>query len=290
MPGIVAGVVLFNPDVDCLRRNIEAILDQVDKVVAFNNGIPSSVAELCSANNVEILHAHSNTNKGVAYAYNIICEYAYSNGYEWVLTLDQDSIAPDNLISEYKKYMHDDSIGMMCPRICDRNYGYDSATEESVDGSEFVHACISSASMLRLDAWKKIGGFWDGLFIDMVDMDICWNLHRHGYRILKLNKVVLSHSIGNGKKVVLRGKEEIVYNHSAIRDYYIIRNTILVGKRYDKMNQCARWAIKRFLLIIRFETSRLAKIKYMLLGLNDGLIGRDGSFNNLHPKKIGSKD
>ena len=35
---ICAGIVLYNPEIDLLKKNIEAIADQVDCIYLFDNG------------------------------------------------------------------------------------------------------------------------------------------------------------------------------------------------------------------------------------------------------------
>lgn len=270
---VLAGIVTYNPEQERLAENIKAIAHQVELVVVWNNGgdLPTGLPE-----NIQVLPNEGNRNLGIASALNKLCEFGYKNGYDWIVTLDQDSVSPTNLVASFLKYTNDDHIGMLCPCIVDRNYGtmaYDSGSEGR---AEDIDACITSASMLRLSAWNAIGGFWDELFIDMVDFDICWTLQEKGFRILRVNNVSLLHEIGHSRKVSFLGKEEIAFNHQPIRCYYMIRNMLIVGKKHNRLKKCLRWAIKRFLLINVFETQRLSKDWMMIKGF------RDGFRNNLH--------
>ena len=145
---------------------------------------------------------------------------------------------------------------------------YDHNSDKDV---EIVDACITSGSLLRLSAWIKIGGFWEELFIDMVDFDLCWSLGEAGYKILRVNNQTLLQEIGKAKRVRFLGKENVVYNHNPKRCYFIIRNTIAVGRKHNRIKQCWRWVIKRILLINLFELNRWAKNKMMAKGVFDGL-------------------
>ena len=125
--------------------------------------------------------------------------------------------------------------------------------------------------MLRISAWRKIGGFWDELFIDMVDFDLCWSLKEAGYKILRINNQVLLHEIGHARRVSFFGKDNVVYNHTPQRCYYMIRNTIAVGRKHGRRKQCRRWVLKRILLINFFESGRWRKNQMMLKGIIDGI-------------------
>ncbi len=268
---VLAGIVAFKPDFARLRENLDAIRSQVDAVGIWDNGGLSGF----SPEQDVIILSDKGENVGIAAALNGLCAYAEQNGFDWVLTLDQDSIAPTGLISAYSKYCHDETIGLLCPCIHDRNYGameYDKGSDQETDT---VDTCITSASMLRISAWKKIGGFWDELFIDMVDFDLCWSLQEHGFRIVRVNSQILCHEIGHSRKVRFLGKENVVYNHSPFRCYNIARNTIAVGRKHNRISQCRRWILKRILLINLFESERLKKDRMIIKGIRDGIrLGR----------------
>lgn len=260
---ILAGIVLYNPDNELLNSNINAIRDQVDGLAVFDNGGGSG---LILSPDIKLLTCN-HTNVGIAYALNALSQYAFDSGYDWLLTLDQDSISPNSLVENFRHYFSDQTIGMLCPLVKNRSYG----TLEQVDKeTDDVDMCITSGSMMRLSAWKKTGGFWNDLFIDMVDFDICWSIREAGYRIVRINKQVLSHQIGfNAKRVRWHGKDEVIYNHPPLRCYYMIRNTIAVCRRHHRITQGYRWVFKRWALINRFETERASKNKMMLKGFID---------------------
>jgi len=114
---IYAGIVLYNPDISLLKKNIEAIRNQVAKVALVDNG-SDNIAEVQSLiNKYENACLISNDdNLGIAKALNQIMERAKEENAQWVLTLDQDSICPDGMVKKYQAYIND-NVGMICPRL-----------------------------------------------------------------------------------------------------------------------------------------------------------------------------
>ena len=158
MEKIVAGIISFNPEIKRLKENICAITIQCDCLYLIDNGsgnINDVIELLNKINDEKITLIRNNKNEGIARALNQLCEIALGNGYEWIITLDQDSVCPLNLAVQYKKYIGGSGIGMLCPLIVDRNKNINKKIKrnKTTDISE----CITSGSMLNLLVWRKIG-------------------------------------------------------------------------------------------------------------------------------------
>lgn len=264
---MIAGIVLYNPNEQRLRENISAIEQQVESLIFVDNGshsLPSWIG------NYKVIY--NKENLGIAQALNQICQYAQERGEEWVLTLDQDSVCPDGMIEEYAKHTTAQEVGMICPNIVDRNYHDDSKSE----GTEFVSSCITSGSMIRISAWKAVGGFCEDYFIDNVDFDMCFCLREHGFKILKTNTVSLLHEIGHSRKVRFMGSDWMLFNHSPLRCYYITRNTILFGKRHGMLLKNIYRSLMRTLVINIYEDNKWAKDKMIAKAYWHALIGHYG--------------
>lgn len=228
---ILAGIVLYNPEAQRLKENIEAINLQVDKVLLVDNGSKDT-------NYNEIIEDYDNIqcisnkkNMGIAYALNQICGYAYSHGYDWVLTLDQDSVATSGMVDVYKTIANDE-IGILGCWIHDRGYQIDESwgIEHETFETDWV---ITSAAFTNVKAWKDCGGFDNGMFIDYVDWDICESMRKVGYKIMKTYKTKLIHELGHGTRLVMvRHHQMQVMNHTPIRYYYSVRNRIYMARKY----------------------------------------------------------
>lgn len=193
---VYAGIVTYNPDFQRLAENIAAVIVQVDKVLVFDNAstdvnsVEHCVCESKSTERIELLR--NGENGGMAVALNALCEAARSQGADYMLLLDQDSVVQNNMVNELLAYASKD-VGIVCPRIVDRN---DAVLEKPAQDVEELTVAITSGSLVNLEAWEAVGGYDENLFVDWVDHEFCDNLVLHGYRIVAVNKAVLLHEIG----------------------------------------------------------------------------------------------
>ena len=269
---ISAGIVLFNPELNRLEQNIRAIAPQVSDLILIDNhsdnlqDIWNLVSTFHNVHFIENLE-----NKGIAFALNQIIKQSEQINAEWVLTLDQDSVSPHNLISEYRKYINLPQVGLLSCIIDDRNVGTRNKISDICDNISKIDQCITSATLMNLKAAREIGGFDNKLFIDSVDHDFCVRIRKAGYSIVRVNSVYLLHEVGHSKIVKFLGKENIIFNHSPFRHYYIVRNKIILGRKFNQRLFYTRKAVKHFLLVALYETSKLKKIVSMVRGFYDGM-------------------
>ena len=268
---ILAGMTLYNPDIRSMKENIAAIYSQVDKLICVDNGSTDVEAlEKIILEDFPKTHIIKNgENVGVAVALNQMFGYAKDNDYEWVLTLDQDSYCPNNLIEEYKKYMGLEKLGCLCPIICDRHY----ENKEKLQGEYTeVDKCITSACLTSVGIWEEVGGFLSDLFIDFVDHDFCAKLIETGYKIIRVNTVALQHEIGWGKSYKFFGRRITALNHPPFRKYYMVRNWVYYIKVHKKTINVAEEYSKLIFFFVKtiiYEKNRKQKLKEMVRGLKD---------------------
>ena len=123
---ISAGIVLFHPDINRFKENISAVIVQWAHVYLVDNGSNNidEVKKLLNQYNHSKVSVLCNMeNQGISKALNQLASEAQKGGFDWILTLDQDSVAPSNIIEEFEKYTNNLNTGMLCPVICDRNKG-----------------------------------------------------------------------------------------------------------------------------------------------------------------------
>ena len=274
---ICAGIVLYNPDLRRLRKNVEAIGKQVDIIIFADNGSTNQteVDKYISTLEIDYIIIQNSENKGIAVALNQIMEVATNRRIDWVLTLDQDSVCPTNLISIYRKYMRLPNVGILCPLIKDRNFGY--LVSPNKTNIQKVDECITSASLTLTKVWKNVGGFDEQLFIDGVDTEYCYRLRNFGYDILRINEVTLIHEIGRTASIVnIFGHRFIVYNHAPFRYFYITRNLIYIAKKHNNYKRPQIIKIPaiifiRLYLTLIYEKEKTEKIKAILRGVAAGI-------------------
>ncbi len=238
---IAAGIVMYNPNKERLNMCLSKIEDQVDKIYLFDNS--NSYFEQKD----NIVYLSEGENKGIAYALNRIMENAKKDGYNWIITMDQDSIIPDGMIADFRMaIISHPEVGIVCPQVIDKRRAY-LVVNDKLD-SEYIEFCITSASCTSIDVWEKCGKFDEWMFIDLVDNDFCKRLVLSGYKILRLNKWVLDQEFGqiipkNRKKQkfwimmskVLHNQNIAKFSYkkivSPLRVYYTNRNIIYLNKK-----------------------------------------------------------
>lgn len=265
---ILAGIVLYNPDIQRLKDNISAIRSQVDQIVFVDNGSAESELYLSLTEASDIV-IRNDTNEGIAAALNKILQFAKNHHFDWFITLDQDSVCMEGLVAEYCKHLNLPAIGILTCNIIDRNFG---SSQKNVKEYYEINNCITSASFCNTAAFTKIGGFDDWLFIDAVDFDICSNLRKNHYKIYRINYDGLLHEVGHGRKVRMFG-EKISYNHSPFRNYYIARNNLYLTYKYPNdypLKKYISHEIVRELIILFYEKEKFQKLTRRWKGIWDG--------------------
>ena len=89
---IAAGIVLYNPDIERLKKCFDSLKQQVSKIFVFDNSEIQHVIQ-----DKSVVYLSEDKNRGIAYALNCIMLEAQKNGFDWVVTMDQDSVVPNGL-------------------------------------------------------------------------------------------------------------------------------------------------------------------------------------------------
>lgn len=217
---------------------------------------PLDVDEVMIVDNTE-------TNIGVAAALNKGLQKAIDEGYDWLLTMDQDSVFEPGALKELKDvaFSSRENIAIVSPFHFIKRPVKTSAIEE-------VTITMTSGNLLRVSAARSVGMFEEKLFIDSVDNEYCLRLRKHGFRIIRVNRSILHHALGTLKKNIV--------THPASRRYYITRNMLYVMKKYFPRLFLfgSKELIKSFVLILLIEDDKWSKIKAMFRGLSDFLKDR----------------
>lgn len=281
---IAAGIVTYNPNIRRLEENIKHIIYQVDVIYLYDNS-SVNIDDICNLIQEynKIIIIKSNKNNGIATALNLILEDCIKSQIDWVLTLDQDSICPDKLISTYLSFLRIDKVGMMTlqVKVKDRIIQQQHEIQHEY---EFVTRCITSAAFLNVNIYKCIGRFDDVMFIDCVDHEFSKRMILNGFKILKINNLYLEHELGSSipiKVTVLFNrvlKTKILYHsYPPIRVYYLERNNIYYLRKFKAYltKKEKESSIKTIINVacksLIFEKGKFKYFKAIVLGLYHGL-------------------
>lgn len=228
MSSICCGIVTYNPDIKRLETNISAIKNQTEKTYVYDNGSKniSEIIQLCKKHNCNVIN--SGTNSGMAVALNALANIAIANDFQYIVFLDQDSVAKPRMVEALKSLM-DKKIGIVCPAVIDRN------SPDKVDEHPFlasVNHTFTSGSLVNLKAFIEVGGYDERLFVDWVDLDFCHNLRLHGFTILRTKSATIIHELGN-KEYVMKIPRKGMDGHWRLRKYY--RSNHAMFRQEDKV-------------------------------------------------------
>ncbi len=277
-------LVTYHPSA-AMVGNLSKILMQVDRLVVIDNGSTEveSVALRSAQLNLGFHLIENKENLGIAEALNQGVRWAKSEGYSWVLLLDQDSELTDNLVASmfatWQQHPQRERIASTHPSYVDPNTGKTPKVRRAGDGGPVVS--LTSGALMPSWIFDKIGLFSTSYFIDCVDHEYCFRIRAAGYLIADSGTAVLLHSVGHPRVDSFCGFKFRPTHHGAIRRYYLSRNRIALYRTYFGvfpawiariMYDDLRETIKCFLR----EKNRGKKARNFLRGTWDGLTGRMG--------------
>jgi rhamnosyltransferase len=282
-------IVAYNFDPDELKAAVLSLKKQVSKVILCNN----TTSYLSSDEFPDVKIYNFGNNLGIAYAQSVAMEWAFSNGADFVLQLDQDSILENSTVRKLTDSFNDLSslgyrIGALGPLHFDKVRGkvdYNRLPKGiKIPGTscEIVKHTLSSACLIPKQAFEKTGNIDKDLFIDLVDWEYCWRLRKNGFEVVRDNSVLLPHQVGNGYQDIINGVN--VRKPAPIRHYYHSRNVILMLHRSYvpfsfKIRELSKLLIKIFLYRFIFKDG-LVRWSFLARGIIDGLRGKKGKYEN----------
>ena len=268
-PQIAGTVVLYKPDLEVIG-NIKSYLDDVgvlyvvDNSETRHNDVIEQILQLD-----KVVYLSNGENLGIARALNISASKAMEDGYDFLLTMDQDSCAFPRMVTLMLDSVRDKDlsrIGIIGPfhvTIHDHN-------KAGVDDYEVIDFTMTSGNLLNLSVYQMVGPFLDDLFIDFVDIEYCLRLKQSGCLIVQANRAWLKHGLGDITRIKILHKQLRTSNHPPLRRYYITRNRFFVWQKYrefegakqtianDKV--CFRGEIRNIILFEKFKVAKLVMI------------------------------
>ena len=282
MSKVAAIIVSYNPDKNLLD-SVNLLISQVEKIIIVDNGSieekRKDISSIKDIDNERIEIIFNEENLGIATALNIGVREALKQGFNWILTMDQDSKASKDMVEKmFEVYNNIDekerkSILSIFPNFVDERI--QSIEENSVMNTyEYVDADITSGNLVKAEVFDKVGFFDDSLFIDLVDTDFCMRLNEKNIKMIKVRDAILYHSLGESQSVKSIFGKFNTSNHYALRRYYMTRNRFYIWEKYKDLNSFTlnrdkKLFKKEFIKIILGEKDKVNKIKMVFKGYKD---------------------
>jgi len=275
-------IVLYHPNDSLLKEVLDSAIKQVGHIVLVDNS-PTKLDGSIYESNPRVVYRKMAENVGIAAAQNVGIKYFLENNYDFVMYLDQDSIMDahlvDYLLDDFKNLKKQGVlIGAIGPRPFNR------ASEKEYRGSVMkgkqispfiteVTEIISSASLVPVVNYSKVGLLDEDLFIDGVDHEWCWR----GRKLMNLRffiseRASLSHQLGEGDKFFVLRQVAIP---TAFRVYYQFRNYFILLRRdyvpiYWKLSNGFKYLIKAIYFPLALNNGQ-SYFKNIIRGCKDGI-------------------
>ena len=288
---IAAVVVFYNPGQEYVQ-NVLTYASSVGKVYVVDNSSSDNSSLVSGIKNVK--YVANLRNVGIAKALNIGCELAMEDGYKYVLTMDQDSSWNIDYLQKFYKLTQDfEKSGYVSfAPILNPDLSYEECcrmakelkvTKEDADIEE-PSCVITSGNIVLLEAWDKVGRFYEPMFIDEVDHEFCYRLWENGYKIVQFKDIILVHSAGRESK-----KRDYIFiegdTHKGMRVYYIMRNRLYQKKLHPDIYKKNRY----FKQVVRLALGEVLNFRfhrfiYLFRAWRDAKLDRMGSYYDLYKK------
>jgi len=277
MSSTIGIIVSYHPEVDILH-NVQEVLKEVSEVVIVDNASSENSKKFLEALPKERVTIIFNTsNRGVAEGFNQGIRWGLERKYQYFVLFDQDSCPQRGMVEKLLEVSDALSKNNPLVLIGPHHEDYDFKTE--VDRSEDIISTpllITSGSLFTKPLIDAIGLYDERLFIDHVDHDYCLRLARRGGQIFRVNSATLLHKFGKAEARKFLGKKFLLQDYSAFRRYFMMRNRIVLYKRYGMFRGAwfrmdLRAAIVDFVKLILFEKNKVPKLRAVFKGIWDGL-------------------
>ena len=274
-------VVCYNPSSEVVK-NIETYINFVDKVIIVDNSdIDNSTlfSELKEKYHLIYLPLFNNT--GIAHALNVGVAKSIELNFEYIITMDQDSCFYNNLVEVYKEFIqHNDikNIAALSP-----SYKTDRVIQlrknSSLDHEEKL-ITMQSGTLFFSKKFEIIGKFNEDLFLDVVDWEYFFRLHKLGFKTIQCNKAILQHAPAESLPIFkFRGKQFSVGVASPLRYYYQIRNLLWCILNIKSYFMLKTIAYKFFKIVFLFDNKK-EYLAYAMKAIKDAFKGNLGIYKD----------
>lgn len=265
MMRILAVIPVFNPEIQLLRNDIDAFADGVDTILLWQNS-PLDLSALISRPWYGKLRSCGDgSNQGISKALNFAWRTARSEGFDAVLTMDQDSVWKG--FAEFIAKISETTApaGFYGPGINDQAFEGDFREAGSM---------LTSGMLIPVEVLDCVGGWNEAFAVDGVDNEFFFHARELGIKGWLTGGCALVHQLGKVRSSRFLGLRFRTYNYPPGRLYGIYRNNLAVIRKYPSAKEFGRqfrrnWFWRKPIRILLGEKDVCAKFKAIFRGIRD---------------------
>lgn len=256
-------IITYHTDIHILRKNIAAINNVCREILLWRNS-DDDLSDICNDfPNVQLMG--DGTNRFIAYSLNQALKWCRENGYDYLLTMDQDSVWEDfaGFLKKVETLEGSGNTILYAPNV---NNAF--STDADTLHPETV---ITSGSLINVEKALQIGGFKEKYEIYWVDGEFCFRARKNGYQITMLPEYNLIQQFGHQTRTLFGFKTS---NYSPLIYYYLTRNMIWEHREHG--SEAVSWRCILYTLmytsrgIILGEKQKLKKLTKIIQGIIHG--------------------
>lgn len=282
-------VVLYQPTLQ-VYQNMLTYIEPLECVFVMDNSTEYNQELITKIkSNPKCVYLPMDGNIGLAGALNKGCNIAYEKGFDYILTMDQDSYFEESAVSRLiaRAEKASDEMAIIAPNVTSV-YLDEETGEQRVayvlqdENGEYDQTWVmTSGSLMNLAAFHAIGGFDEDFFIAHIDVDFGIRLTLVGYQTIMLGNAMIFQRFGHSKPKKILWKTVYPWYEAPNRTYYLFRNHTYMMKKYGKkIKPLVHVSLSNHIIkILLFENKKMKKIKNAWLGYWDGRKGKMGKWN-----------
>lgn len=266
MPRILSIVVTFYPEHKLLERNINAFIGNVDKILIWENTPNTKKYQFRSIKDKKIEYCGDGINS-ISHALNYAWRYAVKFGYDYLLTMDQDSQWED-----FRQYLNQTVYN---PCVSGGIWGpeaYGNKPKEIIESDRI----ITSGMLLSVELISRIGGWNEAFSIDCVDDEFCLRAKNMGIKTYILGMCRLYQRYGAPKNVSFLGRSVTINYDSPRRLYSIYKNHVYLLRLFPENIKIKEEFWKHWVPLIKwtvvFGSKPIANLFAIIRGILSGRI------------------
>ena len=269
MNAFLSIIVVYNPKVDLLVKDICSFIKNVDLLIIWQNSVLSDDVREYISSLGNIIFAGNGINQGIPTALNYALSYAIKNGYDYLLTMDQDSVLEN--FDNYKNTVIKKNQEKSCIVGAYQTFLESKLSEDIFSEYKWV---ITSGTIFPIRLLNEIGGFETSFFIDTVDIEVCIRARKYGYKcyICRTGKLIQKYGVKHTIKMLNKTINYVVYSPDRI--YGIFRNLTMLLITYRKKEISYELFTFSFIVIksaVFEKRNRTKSLLAMLSGIIDGI-------------------
>ena len=269
MNAFLSIIVVYNPKVDLLVKDICSFIKNVDLLIIWQNSVLSDDVREYISSLGNIIFAGNGINQGIPTALNFALSYAIKNGYDYLLTMDQDSVLEN--FDNYKNTVIKKNQEKSCIVGAYQTFLESKLSEDIFSEYKWV---ITSGTIFPIRLLNEIGGFETSFFIDTVDIEVCIRARKYGYKcyICRTGKLIQKYGVKHTIKMLNKTINYVVYSPDRI--YGIFRNLTMLLITYRNKEISYELFTFSFIVIksaVFEKRNRTKSLLAMLSGIIDGI-------------------